>query len=90
MSLRKANTNRTLTSIKDWPAPTIIAALWNKRLSLRRLSIANNYSPGTLANAIRKDWPRGESIIAAAIGVEPSVIWPSRYARRAQREATRR
>jgi len=86
----KANMNRTLTSIKDWPAPTIIAALWNKHLSLRRLSIANNYSPGTLANAIRKNWPRGESIIADAIGVEASVIWPSRYARRARREANRR
>ncbi|MGA6973506.1 MAG: helix-turn-helix transcriptional regulator [Candidatus Binatus sp.] len=85
MSIRKATTDRTLASTKDWSQADIVAALWNKQLSLRKLSIANGYMPGTLANALQKAWPKAEQIIADAIGVEPSVIWPSRYAHRAER-----
>ncbi|ROD80150.1 hypothetical protein C4Z03_027390 [Klebsiella pneumoniae subsp. pneumoniae] len=30
-------------------------------------------------NALDRRYPKGERIIASAIGVEPSEIWPSRY-----------
>ncbi|MBE5204722.1 helix-turn-helix domain-containing protein, partial [Pectobacterium sp. FL60-S17] len=33
----------------------------------------------TLANALTKHWPKGEKLIAEALGVSPAEIWPSRY-----------
>ena len=33
----------------------------------------------TLANALSRPWPKGEMIIAKALGTDPWVIWPSRY-----------
>ncbi|WP_159126836.1 helix-turn-helix domain-containing protein, partial [Escherichia coli] len=39
----------------------------------------NGLSSSTLANALTRDWPRGEIIIANAIGEEPQEIWPTRY-----------
>ena len=32
-----------------------------------------------LANALTRPWPKGELIIANALGTDPWVIWPSRY-----------
>ncbi|CCK09528.1 Ner-like regulatory protein [Cronobacter sakazakii 696] len=28
---------------------------------------------------LTRPWPRGEKIIAEALGTEPWIIWPSRY-----------
>ncbi len=39
----------------------------------------NGLSSSTLANALTRPWPKGELIIAKALGTEPRVIWPSRY-----------
>jgi Ner family transcriptional regulator len=52
---------------------------------VRQLSIAHGLRPATLGDAVYRSWPKGERIIADAIGVAPSVIWPSRYALRASR-----
>lgn len=38
-------------------------------------------APTTLTNALARPWPKGERIIAQAIGVSPAEIWPSRYAK---------
>ncbi|WP_419144767.1 helix-turn-helix domain-containing protein [Klebsiella pneumoniae] len=43
------------------------------------LSREHGLSSSTLQNALNKEWPRGELIIANAIGVSPQEIWPSRY-----------
>ncbi|MDL2149023.1 helix-turn-helix domain-containing protein, partial [Escherichia coli] len=32
-----------------------------------------------LANALSRPWPKGEMIIAKALGTDPWIIWPSRY-----------
>lgn len=41
----------------------------------------HNYAaPSTLSQALRRRWPKGQQIIAEAIGVDPAEIWPSRYA----------
>lgn len=66
----------------DWHRADIVAALHKANLSLRALSQANGLSAGALNNALDRPWPKAERIIADAIGVEPSVIWPSRYERR--------
>lgn len=39
----------------------------------------NGLSSSTLANVLSRPWPKGEMIVAKALGTEPWVIWPSRY-----------
>ena len=64
----------------DWHRADIVAALWKAGWSLRRLSISQGYAqPGTLTNALDRRWPKGEQIIADAIGVSPATVWPTRY-----------
>ncbi|MDI8936043.1 helix-turn-helix domain-containing protein [Salmonella enterica subsp. enterica serovar Anatum] len=32
-----------------------------------------------LTNALNRRWPKGEKLIAEALGIAPEQIWPSRY-----------
>ncbi|NUW57311.1 helix-turn-helix domain-containing protein [Cronobacter turicensis] len=63
----------------DWHPADIIAALRKKGTSLAALSRASGLGSSTLANALTRPWPKGEYMIAEALGVHPSIIWPSRY-----------
>ncbi len=68
---------------KDWHPADIVAALRKAGWSLSRLSIHHGYAARTtLKNALHKPWPKGERLIAEAIGIDPARIWPSRYASR--------
>ena len=67
-------------SLEDWHPADIVAALRKAGWSLRRLSKHHGYSHATtLAGALKSRWPKGERLIAEAIGVDPAEIWPSRY-----------
>ncbi|WP_315383568.1 transcriptional regulator [Microvirgula aerodenitrificans] len=66
----------------DWHRADIVAALHKAGWSLRQLSREAGLSAGALNNALDRPWPKAENIIAAAIGIEPEAIWPSRYAKR--------
>lgn len=81
IAIRVAMSNSTFKKIAqtDWHRADIIAALWKKGWSLRRLSLANNFSPSAAKEALRKPWPKMEGIIANAINLPPWEIWPSRY-----------
>ncbi|MGL6025950.1 MAG: helix-turn-helix domain-containing protein [Vibrio sp.] len=57
----------------------IIAALKKKGISMSALSRDNGLASTTLANALEHPWPKGERIIAEALGMQPCEIWPSRY-----------
>ncbi|ELJ8739046.1 helix-turn-helix domain-containing protein [Vibrio cholerae] len=57
----------------------IIAALKKKGISMSALSRDNGLASTTLANALERPWPKGERIIAEALGMQPCEIWPSRY-----------
>lgn len=63
----------------DWHKADILAALKKKKISMAGLSREHGLSSSTLLNALSREWPRGELIIANAIGVSPQEIWPSRY-----------
>lgn len=65
--------------VKDWHPADIIAGLRKKGTSLAAESRKAGLSSSTLANALTRPWPKGERIIADALGVDPHVIWPSRY-----------
>lgn len=63
----------------DWHRADIVAALKKRGLSVRQLSREAGLGENTLANALRSPWPKGERIIAEAIGMKPDQLWPSRY-----------
>ncbi|WP_159564179.1 helix-turn-helix domain-containing protein [Budvicia diplopodorum] len=68
-----------MTIQPDWHTADIIAALRKKGTTLAAVSRLAGLSSSTLANALSRPWPKGESLIADAINVHPSEIWPSRY-----------
>lgn len=63
----------------DWHPADIIAGLHKKGTSLAAESRRHGLSSSTLANALARPWPKGELIIANALGTTPWAIWPSRY-----------
>ncbi|SHO58764.1 helix-turn-helix domain-containing protein [Vibrio quintilis] len=63
----------------DWHKADIGAALKKKGLSFSALSRQHGLASSTLHNALVRRWPKGEKIIADAIGLSPQDIWPSRY-----------
>lgn len=68
-------------SRKDWHSAEILCALRLAGWTLASLSIHHGYaSRTTLGHALHRPWPKGERLIAAAIGADPQQIWPSRYA----------
>lgn len=71
---------RRQTKKHDWDRAIIVAKLHMKGWSIRKLSKHHEYAdPTTLSQALNKPWPKGEKLIAEAIGVTPADIWPSRY-----------
>ncbi|OOF50246.1 DNA-binding protein [Rodentibacter trehalosifermentans] len=50
-----------------------------KGIALAKLGIENGLSKTTVRNALDKPYPKGEKIIADALGLELSDIWPSHY-----------
>ncbi|KHN51227.1 helix-turn-helix domain-containing protein [Pectobacterium fontis] len=63
----------------DWHPADIIAGLRKKGTTLAAVSREAGLASSTLANALTKHWPKGERLIAEALGVSPAEIWPSRY-----------
>lgn len=64
---------------QNWHNADIIAALKKRGTSLAALSREVGLSSSTLANALTRPWPKGESIIAQALNTSPERIWPNRY-----------
>jgi len=63
----------------DWHPADVIAALKKKGTTLAAVSRQAGLGSSTLANALSRSWPKGEGLIAAALGIHPAEIWPSRY-----------
>ena len=63
----------------DMHPAEIIAQLKKKHLSMAKVSRQAGLCSSTLANALIRPWPKGEYLIADALEMEPSAIWPSRY-----------
>ena len=64
---------------KDWHQADIIAAIKKKGTTMAAVSRRAGLSSSTLSNALTRKWPKGERLIAEAIGVKAETIWPSRY-----------
>ncbi len=78
ISMRTVNTPKKPAS-QDWHPADIVAALWKRGMSLRRLSRLHGYGDDSLKNAMRFPWPRAEGVIATFLELHPADIWPSRY-----------
>ena len=63
----------------DWHPADIIAGLKKRGTSLSALSRQAGLASSTLANALIRHWPKGERLIAEALGIAPEQIWPSRH-----------
>lgn len=64
---------------QNWHPADIIAALHKKGTTLAALSRNSGLCSSTLANTLSRPWPKGELLIAQALGTVPSEIWPQRY-----------
>lgn len=70
------------SQVTDWHNADIKAALDKAGWSFNQLGKAHGYNcKSALARALHGPYPRAERLIAAAIGVKPEVIWPTRYDR---------
>ncbi len=65
----------------DWHPADVLAALKKRGQSLAGLSVANGYHPTAAGKALKQPWPAMEQLLAAALGLAPQTIWPSRYDR---------
>ena len=63
----------------DWHPADIIAGQKKRGTSLSALSRQAGLASSTLANALIRQWPKGERLIAEALDIAPEQIWPSRY-----------
>jgi lambda repressor-like predicted transcriptional regulator len=67
-------------SREDWHPADIKAALHKRGITLAGLAEAHGLtSSSTMSATFVRSYPANEKRIADAIGVHPSVIWPSRY-----------
>lgn len=64
---------------QDMTKYEIRGELMKKGKSLSQLGIENGLAKTTVRNALDKPYPKGEKIIADALGFQPWDIWPSRY-----------
>ncbi|AWW56563.1 transcriptional regulator [Pasteurella multocida] len=64
---------------EDMHRADIVALVRKSGTSISALSVKAGLRPTTLNNALERRYPKGEKIIADAVGLTPEDIWPSRY-----------
>ncbi|KFF68362.1 DNA-binding protein [Pectobacterium brasiliense] len=64
---------------QDWHPADIIAVLKKRGTSLAAVSRNAGLASSTLANVLKRHWPKGERLIAEALGSSPEQVWSSRY-----------
>lgn len=80
MSNVKAYLDMEKKSASDWHRADIKAAVQKAGMTMSQLAREAGYCrDNQLHDALRRPWPKGERIIANALGTHPKAIWPSRY-----------
>lgn len=83
------NHNKTQGDIHDWHRADVLAALKKAGWTLSALSHHHGYGRTTLHATFDRKWPKGEALIAEAIGLSPQSVWPSRYQEKHRTEVTK-
>lgn len=74
--------SQTRSKLEDWHRQDIAAEIRKRGISVAELARRNGYNnPTTFYNVFKLPYPKVERIVADFLGVEPQVIWPTRYAR---------
>lgn len=80
--------NKEKNNQRDWHRADIIAALHKNGWSIRQLAFKYGYAgSSSLSQALYRPFPKGERIIANAIGIPPEQIWPTRFQERKLKES---
>lgn len=74
-----ANATAKKTSQEDWHPADIKAALNKAGWTMTALAATHGINRATISNVFLRSYPLNERRIADAIGVDPHVIWPSRW-----------
>lgn len=69
---------------RDWDSDAILTALKRKGISIKEIEEKMGVKKNCARNVFYRSYPKAEEVIAEAIGIEPYVIWPSRYFTEAQ------
>jgi Ner family transcriptional regulator len=64
---------------RDWPWWRIKAGLEARGLSITSLAARHGITKWSLTKAKYRPQPRAQEILAAALGMAPQLVWPSRY-----------
>jgi Ner family transcriptional regulator len=72
---------------RDWHPADVMAALHKAGTSLRQIALANDYAENTLGAALTRSYPKAEALIANALNLPVSTIWPERERLRAEKRA---
>lgn len=65
---------------RRWDRHAIKAAVYRRGLTLDGLARRSGLEPSACRVALLRRHSAGEAAIAAALGVDPAVLWPERYA----------
>ncbi|HAT1681373.1 TPA: transcriptional regulator [Klebsiella oxytoca] len=84
---RQASSSLFVREGRDWSAKAVYAALENKGVDLPDLEKELGLKAGSMRNVFYRQCRRYESVIAERIGVDPALIWPSRYPEKASSAA---
>ncbi|EHA6362444.1 transcriptional regulator [Salmonella enterica] len=76
---RQASNNLFVREGCDWSSRAIYTALELKGVDLSELERELGLKSGSMRNVFYRRCRKYEAVIAEIIGVEPAVIWPSRY-----------
>lgn len=76
--MQRANVKKA--GLEDWHPADIVAALKKAGYTLSKLAFEHGLKDSSgLSVALVRSFPKGEQRIAKALGIEPKVIWPTRY-----------
>lgn len=63
----------------DWHWEDVKAALRKRGVTIADLERRHGYAPKSLYQLKNRRWPKAQALIAAALGIDPWGVWPSRY-----------
>jgi len=71
---------------RDWPAEKVRGRLVEMGVTLRDIERSAGAPMDSIRTALVRGFPKGEVLIADALGIPKEQIWPSRWEKRRQQQ----